>query len=80
LADNLRVLDLKNHVLGHLDFMRERLVFLVFARLQLLVEIFLDLRLLGLDFQIALLAVGFDLPHARLRGLERALRGGGPGV
>ena len=76
--NDFRVLDLEDDFLGHLDLVGERLVFLVLARLQLLVGVFLDLRFLGLNFQVALLAFGFDLLDAIFGGVELDLGGGGP--
>jgi hypothetical protein len=48
----------------------ERAVFLVLARLQLLVGVFLDLRFLRLDIEFQPFAVGFGLFDAVFGGFE----------
>jgi len=75
--DYFCVFDFEDDFLGHLDLVGERLVFLVLARLQLLVQIFFDLRLLRLNFEVALFALGFDLFDAGLGGFQRGLGVGG---
>ena len=59
--------------LHSVDFVGERAVFLVLARLQLLVGVFLDLRFLRLDVEFEPFAVGLDLFDAVFGGVELAL-------
>ena len=78
--NNFGVLNLKDDFLGHLDFVGERLIFFILARLQLLVEVLLNLRLFAFDFEVALFAFRFDLFYAQLRRFERGLGAGGLGL
>ena len=78
--DDFRVLDFDDRRPCHFDFVGERPVFLILARLQLLVGVFFDLRFFGLDFEFALLAFGLDLLDAAFGGFQLALGGGGAGA
>src|SRR5208283_5959636 len=66
--------------LARVNLVGQRAVFLVLARLQLLVGVAFDLLLLRFDIEFEPFAVGLDLSGARLEGFELALGGGGLGA
>ena len=74
------VLDFGDVGLARVNFVGQRAVFLVLARLQLLVGVFLDLRFLRFDVEFEPFAVGLDLFDAVFGGFELRLGGGGPGA
>src|ERR1700690_781573 len=78
--DNLLVLDFGDVGLARFNFVGEGAVFLVLARLQLLVGVFLDLRFFGVDVEFQPFAVGFGLADAIFGGFELGLGGGGAGA
>ena len=69
------ILNLRDVGLARFDFVGERAVFLVFARLKLLVGVFLDLLFLHPNVEFEPFAVGLDLFDAGLGGFELRLGG-----
>ncbi len=76
----LLVVEFYDGFLAAVNFMGQRAVFLVLLRLKLLQRVFFNLRLLGFDFQFQLLAVGLDMLHAVLGGIQSGLGTGGAGT
>ena len=78
--NNLLILDFDDGLLAQLDFMGERAILLVLARLQLLIGVSLDLRFLLLDIEFEPFAVGLDLFAAKFGGVQLRLRRRGLGA
>ena len=68
------ILDLGDVRLAGVNFVGKGLVFLVLARLQLLVGVLGDLGLFGFHVEFEPFPVGFDLPHPLLARLQIGLR------
>src|ERR1017187_4424493 len=69
------VLDLEDRRLAGIDFVRQRAVFLVLSRLELLIAVADNHLLLALDFQFQVFPGGFDLLDAELGILKFGLGG-----
>ena len=78
--NNFLVLDLRDVSLARVNLVRQRAVFLVLARQQLLVGVFLDLLFPGLHIEFQPFAVGFDLSDAGSGGFKLRLSGRGFGL